>query len=114
MDDKKEKAIILAEKVKLLFGFCADLIPDKDMLKDVMKFSNENVGRTMAMAPIIGAYGMDYEAAEFEARLRAERSEALFKLIDTLERTENERVEFDKKQKNRKEGREQLAKALGL
>ena len=29
-DDKKEWAIMLTEKVRLLFGFCADLISDTE------------------------------------------------------------------------------------
>ncbi len=104
----------LAERVGLLFGFCADMIKDKDLLKDTLEFSDNNVSRTQAMAPILTAYGMDYDAAEFEAKLRARRSSALFNLIDTLEQTELERIEFEKKQNGRREGRDQLAKALGL
>jgi hypothetical protein len=62
-DDKKERAVILAERVKLLFGFCADLIPDKDLLKEVMEVSGKRENNALSMAPILGAMGMDYEEA---------------------------------------------------
>jgi hypothetical protein len=58
-DDKKEQAIILAEKVRLLFGFYADLIPDKDLVNEVTGSLREKQSNALTMAPILGAFGMN-------------------------------------------------------
>ncbi len=39
--DRKIEIEMLAERVKLLWGFLADLIPHKEMLKDVMDKTSE-------------------------------------------------------------------------
>lgn len=112
--EKQEKIIILAERVKLLFGFCADLIPDKEILKDVMDLSHDRVSTTMAMVPILGAFGMDYNEAEISAKIKARRSDALYDLILALEETEQWRKDFAEKRNKQIEGRNQIARALGL
>lgn len=111
--EKRERVMIVAERVKLLFSFCAEFIQDKDLLKEVLEKADMNVGRVMAMAPIIGAMGGNFEAAEFESRLRRQRAEALFHLIDTIDLTEQRRVEFNMKQENGRKGRAELSKILG-
>ena len=112
--DKKVKALELAEKVKLLFTFCADLIPDKDMIKETFELASERQSMSVSMAPILGAFGEDYKDIEFEARIRKERASALFELIDTLDRTEKERIELNLKKKSRQKGLAQIHRALGL
>lgn len=112
--ERKEKALILAERVKLLFGFCADLIPDKEMLKEVLDKAGNTESMTMTLAPILGAFGQDYEVAHTEAKIRTERAKALYDLVDTLDRTEKERAEFSQKQIRKQEGLAQLHRALGL
>jgi len=109
----QEQAIILAEKVKLLFGFCIDLRADKEMLKEVLQVCEDRQSFSASAAPLLGAFGVDYEEKELEVRIRAERADALIKLIETLERTEEERIEFLNKQEKIKEGRKQLLKILG-
>ena len=112
--NKHEKALILAEKVKLLFGFCADLISDKEMLKDVYDLADKRQSMSLSMAPILGAFGENYEDIENEAGIRKERAKALYELIDTLDRTEKERTEYEEKKKSRSLGLAQIHKALGL
>lgn len=111
--DIQERVLILAEKVKLLFAFCGDLIPDKDLLRDVAKNSQEKVSTGMAMAPIIGAFGGNWEAVEFDTKLKARRADALFNLINVLDETEKERGEFETSQKEKAKGQADLARILG-
>lgn len=110
----KEKIEQIAEQVKLLFSFCFQLVPDLDILKKVSKLSDERVSTSMAMAPIFGAHGMDWEVAEFETKLKAKRAEALMNLVQVLADTEKERLEFASKQGAKAKGRADLAKILGL
>ncbi len=112
--ERKNKAIELAEKVKLLFGFCADLIQDKEMLKETYDLASNRQSMSVSMAPILGAFGQNYEDVENEARIRKERAKALYELIDTLDRTEKERMDYEIKKKNRAEGLAQIHRALGL
>ncbi len=112
-DDKKERALILAERVKLLFGFCADLIPDKELLEEVMNLSGKRTSDVLSMAPILGAFGQDYKEVHFEAEVKARRAKALYDLINTLDETEKEREEFRKKQESKQAGLETIKKILG-
>jgi hypothetical protein len=110
---EQERAVILAERVKLLFGFCADLIPDKDLLEKVLKQAQDRQSFAISAAPILGAFGEDYEEHEIEARIRKERADALLNLIKTLEKTEKDRLEFKEKQMAKRKGTEQLRRILG-
>jgi hypothetical protein len=112
--NEREKIIEIAEKVKLLFGFCADLIKDKEQIKKTMELAYSRVENSLAVAPILGSFGEDYRDTEFEARLHAKRAEALFNLIDCLEKTENERLEYKDKQNARSAGLAQLHRMLGI
>lgn len=109
----REKVEMVASQVQLLFQFCGSLIEYRDMLKDVMNLADDRASTTMAMAPIIGATGGDWEVMQFEANLKARRSEALYNLIRVLGDTEDERIEFMEKQKGKAEGMAQLRRALG-
>jgi hypothetical protein len=75
----KTDAELVAERVKLLFAFCGELIPYKEMLKDTLQLANRRSGFAMDAAPILEAYGRDWEADHFEAELRA--STALLELV---------------------------------
>jgi hypothetical protein len=46
--------------------------------------------------------------------LKARRAKALYNLIDVLDTTEKELVEFGEKQPAREKGREQIDRILGL
>src|SRR3990167_2667476 len=114
---KQERRIeveMVAERVKLLWGFLADLIPHLPMLKDVAKGTSERSSMALTMAPILGAFGQDYEAVHAQKEIERKRAEALYNLIKTLDDTEKERAEFVKKQEAKKEGLAQLHRALGL
>lgn len=109
-----EKSLLVAEQIKQLFMFCGQLIPDLEVLKRLVDRSDETVSRVMAMAPIIEAFGENWEVKEFEAKLRNRRSLALYNLIKTLDDTEKERIEFFKKQGEIQKGRDQLKNILGI
>lgn len=112
--EKQERILMLAERVRLLFSFCADLIPDRDLIKETAKLAADRQSNALAMAPILGAAGLDYEVAEQSAKMHKERAEALYNLLEVLYRTEVERAEFACTQDKKKKGRADLAKMLGL
>lgn len=109
-----EKVQEVARKVEILFQFAADLIKDKEMLKKVMELSAEKESNVLTLAPILGAYGENYEDAQIAARIKRERSKALYDLIDTLSRTAREQAEYDMKKKGRQEALDQIHRAIGL
>lgn len=112
--EKRERSIILAKKIELLFAFCAELIPDMDLLAEVAHMASDRVGTVQAMAPILGAVGMDWEAAESETVIRQQRATALLRLISTLKKTEDDRAEFAERQIRGSAARDQISRMLGL
>ena len=110
---KHERAVEVAERMKLLFGFCFTFFEDLDLLKEVAEGSSDNLSRTDAMAPVIEAFGQDYETVRFKKKLEYRRAHALYELIRTLKETEEERAEFESKQEERMKGKAQLARILG-
>jgi len=112
--ERRIEAEMVAGRVKLLWGFLADLISHLPMLKDVAEGASERSSMALSMAPILGAFGQDYEAVHTQKEIERKRAEALYELIKVLDDTEKERAEFAKKQEAKKEGLAQLHKALGL
>jgi len=112
--ERRIEAEMVAERIKLLWVFLADLIPHLPMLKDVAEGTSERSSMVLTMAPILGAFGQDYEVVHAQKEIERKRAKALYELIKTLDDTEKERAEFAKKQKAKKEGLVQLHKALGL
>ncbi len=103
----------LAGKITTLWPFIAMLIPDKDLIEQAAKGSSDQASFAASAAPILGAYGIDYEEREFNANLNYRRAKALYNLVDTLDQTEKDRTEFLRKQQSKAEGRAQLASILG-
>lgn len=111
-ENKKEQIQILAERIKLLFGFCADLIPDLELLKETAESSSQRANDVLSMAPLIGAFGQDYESAHFNRRLEAKRAKALYELVKVLKETEDERINFKQQQSNKDEAMEVIRHLL--
>jgi len=118
---KKEKQLeakieieMLAERVKLLWGFLAELIPHKEKLKEVAEKTSERSSMALAMAPILGAFGQDYEEVHLQKEIERKRAKALYELVSTLDETEKERAEFAEKKVKRSEGLKEIHRALGL
>lgn len=109
----KERVEMLAERIKLLFSFAYDLLQFKDILEEAVKHCGERESFALSAAPLLGAFGMDYEEKEFEAGLEGKRAKALLNLIEVLEETEKERLEFLEKQTRIAKGRDQLRKMFG-
>lgn len=110
---KHERAVEVAERMKLLFGFCFTFFDDLDLLKEVAEGSSDNLSRTDAMAPVLEAFGHDYETVRFKKKLEYRRAKALYELIKTLKETEDERTEFEAGAAKRAEGKAQIARMLG-
>jgi hypothetical protein len=91
--EEQGRILILAQRTNILFGFCAELIPDIDLLEKAAKVAGDRESMAMSAAPILGAAGKDYEQVNFEWGLRRRRSEALANLLKVLRDTEMERTE---------------------
>lgn len=113
MKKEEERIHELAGKIMTLWPFISMLIPDKDLIQRAAKGAGDRASFAASAAPILGAFGMDYEEKEFEANLHRRRAEALFNLVDTLDQTEKERAEFVAKQQEKAKGRAMLSKILG-
>src|SRR3990167_11085817 len=112
--EKRIEIEMIAERIKLLFAFCAELIPHKEMLEKVSYGASERSSLALGMAPIFGAIGQDWEAVHFQKKLEEKRARALYELINVLDETEKERIEFSAKQERRKAGALQIANILGI
>ena len=88
--EEKERVLLLANRIELLFGFCAELIPDIDLLERTANGAWENEQMSLSAAPILGAMGIDYEKANAKWQIRAKRAEALLNLIKVLDSTNKE------------------------
>jgi hypothetical protein len=112
--EKKERALAVAEKVKVLLMFVADFIPELDLLEEVATKSDDRVSIVMAAAPIIEAFGMSWSDKQFEVELQAKRAKALYNLVKVIKTTEDDRVAHKEKSIKEAAGREQLRRALGI
>ena len=95
--EEQGRILILAQRTNLLFGFCAELIPDIDLLEKAAKVAGDRESMAMSAAPLLEAAGRDYEQVNFEWGLRRRRSEALANLLKVLRDTEVERAERTQK-----------------
>jgi hypothetical protein len=112
--EERERIQILADRVKLLFGFCTELIPDIDLLERTAKGAGGKEDMAMSAAPILGAVGLDYEEVNMEWGLRRKRAEALANLLRVLDETEKERAEFESKKIGKAHHRAEVARIFGV
>lgn len=95
-EEKRIRVEELASQLELFFQFCVQLIPYMDLLKEAANSLEERESFAVNAAVIIEAVGGDYAKEEFEARSRKERAEAVYNLLEVLQRTENEKIDFRK------------------
>lgn len=112
--DEKIRIETLAERIKLLFGFCVELIPDIDLLEKTAASADERAGFAMSAAPILTAAGLDYEEKEFEWRLRERRASALANLLKVLDETEKERAQHAIEREKKAGFKNDIAKMFNL
>lgn len=103
----------LAEKIKLLYFFLADLIPHKEKLKEMVEKTEELSSMTLSMAPIIGASVQNYEEIYLQREIERKRALALLNLIEVLDETEKEIEKFERKQAIKRRGLAKIRKLLG-
>lgn len=111
--EKKERVLLLVEKINLLFCFVMDLAKDKDLLEEVADLARKRESFSLSAAPILGAMGIDYEEKEREANIIKQRANAILNLISVLERTEKQIKEFKEEQAKVIKNRAVLEKILG-
>lgn len=105
---------ILAEKIRLLWGFLADLIPHKAKLRKIVEKTRERSSMALSMAPILGAFGQDYEEVYLQREIERKRASALLNLIDVLDKTEKDRQRFKEGQIKKQKGLTEIHKVLGI
>lgn len=115
MEETEDKAKIqeVAHKVELLLAFCADLIPDKELIRRAGNRSREIQSFALAAAPLLVAVGENYEAHEMEASIRANRAEAIYHLVNVLDTTEKQRQKFKEENAGKAHARHEILKAMG-
>lgn len=109
----EEKVLELATQLNLLIVFAATLVEDLPTLKKVAGQSSDISSHVMALAPVLGALGADYEEKHMEAEVRRKRANALVSFIQTLKDTEEERSKFKESQVKKREALAQL-QGLGI
>ena len=110
---REARVMELAAKIELLFGFCAGLLDDMDLVREALEQSTRQANSAATLMPILGAVGMDHERPMFDAELRADRAKALLSLLETLKRTEDERQTFNDREQGKAEARAKLGAILG-
>lgn len=111
---EQERILVLAERVKLLFMFCSDMIGDLDLLERVLNESFKRNSMATSGAVILGALGVDSEEAEMDAQLHIKRTEALIALITTLRDTETDRMKFKATKAEREANAAKLRQFLNI
>lgn len=112
--EKRARIEVLAERLKLFLGFAAHFIDDIDLLKEVAEKGSDRASTVMAAAPIIEAFGMDWEEKHFEAELQSKRAAALYNLVKVIKETEDDRIKHQADKVKSAAGRDQLRRALGI
>lgn len=112
--DEKVRIDMLAERIKLLFGFCVELIPDIDLLERTANNAGQRESMAMSAAPLLGAAGIDYEEKNAEWALRRKRAEALANLLKVLRDTENDRISMQEKSASMQVHRNEIARLFGI
>lgn len=109
-----EDVLIVAERIKLLWGFLAELIPHKEMLKEAAEKAGDRSSMVLSAAPLIGAFGQDYEEIHMYREVERKRAVALYNLVNVLIETEEDFKEFFQSQHDKRAGLEQLRGVLGF
>lgn len=112
--DESVRIQILADRIKMLFGFYVELIPDIDILEKMAQETHSKKGDALSMAPILSAVGIDYEEAELKWSIRNKRSEAILNLVKVLRDTDKEEKKFTTDKKNNAGAMEALRKHLDM
>lgn len=110
--NKKIRADLLGQRVVLLFSFCAQLIPDLDLLNEISEYADKNHSLSMTLAPVMEAFNKDPEYAEFEARIKQKRAAALRNLVQVLADTEVDKIKFAEKMEKAAAGRKIVEQIL--
>lgn len=112
--EEKVRIEMLAERIKLLFQFCTELIPDIDLVRKTAKSASERESTAMTAAPILGAAGIDYEEKQMQWSIRARRAEAIANLLEVLRDTQKDMDEQKAKAGHSAAMRVQINKIFGL
>jgi hypothetical protein len=110
MSEEQERIEVVAERIKLLFGFCGELLKDRDLVERALDLAQSRASLALSAAPILGAVGLDYEERHTEAQINAFRAATLLNLLNVLEETEKRRRESKEKADLRAAGKAQIMK----
>ena len=111
---KKKRVKALVPMIEAIWQECAMIIPFRDLLQETMELCRDRQSTAEGGAAVLTACGIDYEGASLEARIRKERSQALLNMVETLVRTEKERMDYKAKEASRQVNAAQLRHILGM
>lgn len=112
-EDEKERIELVAARIEPLLAFAALFIEDIDLLERVVSESYDISNKTLTLAPVLGAVGLDYEEKHIEAEVRRKRAVALLNFVKTIKDTEDDRTKFKATQTQKAEARMQLSHLMG-
>lgn len=105
----QEEILLVAEKVKILFAFMAELIPQKELIKETFEFASDRASKAAAMAVLIPD---SYEIKQAENLNVARRGECFYQLLCALEEGEQNVLNARKRQGEIKKNRDLLSNLL--
>ena len=106
-----ERREILANNIKLLFGFMKELIfPYEDILQESIDHLKHQADYALNAAPILGAQGVDYDLANKKSTAMLKRAQAIKDLVRILQETQKD-LDYVEKHKG---DQMKLRKAFGL
>ena len=92
--EKQARVELLAQRIELLFGFMAEMLPDIDLLEEAETTFGSRESFAVSAAPIFGALGEDFRKHEMEAKVRRRRAGALLQMLRVLRDMEADRNNF--------------------
>ena len=90
---KEEEMILVAEKIKLLYGFLWQLRPYRDYFEKIAKEEKEKASVAVSAA-VLNPFG--YQISEQKHLRVAKRAELLVQMIDILEETDKNVLKAEK------------------
>jgi hypothetical protein len=110
MKTEKPDIYEIASLVDVAFHFVSMLIPYLEILEKTNNNAKNKEELSLSAAPLLGAFGVDFDKKEREWRIIRKRGEALVNLVKTLKETELERQQNSTFVNER----EQIIEMLGL
>lgn len=111
--DDQAKIEELAQRISVLVQFATALIPDIELIEKAATEAGNKNSLTATLATVLTAAGEDWEDRQLEASLTYQRAIGLYKFVETLKKTEEEKAKAVKSAEAKRKARADLARILG-